>query len=148
MSQLKEYLSQLEKEELPGHIDPEKDESDTAAQVTDNDTEHYVTVTQSKLKPIEILNDKKYTGVKVTREQLEHSSDDDTDDDDAQSDDDDDDRDEELANMALMNKQPKISEIEEDEEDLTKLYAIEADSDDEEGLKQLDTLKIFYFKIF
>ena len=129
MSHLKEYLEQLD-EKLPGDIEPEHDESDTIAQIAENDKSHYLAVPESKLKPVQILNDKKYTGVKVTREQLEQSSESE-----------DDDRDEEMTLLSGMNESGRKENItvEDDEEDYTKLYAPEAGSDEseEEGIYQI-----------
>jgi hypothetical protein len=120
MSNLKDYLKEFEAETLPGDIEPEADESETVAQVTENDTSHYdQTAQKSNLRPIEMLNDPKYTGVKVTREQLDQSSDDESADEDMEDDDE-----EEMLSKINQEKETKIDGNEEDE-DYTKLYAVE-----------------------
>ena len=50
MSDLRALVDELEKEELPGNIDPERDESETVAVTDDNDRRHYETVSKSRLK--------------------------------------------------------------------------------------------------
>ena len=50
MSALRALVEELEKEELPGNIDPEKDDSETAAVTENNDRRHYEEVSKSKLK--------------------------------------------------------------------------------------------------
>ena len=50
MSALRALVEELEKEELPGNIDPEKDDSETAAVTENNDRQHYEEVSKSKLK--------------------------------------------------------------------------------------------------
>lgn len=50
MSALRALVEELEKEELPGNIDPEKDDSETAAITENNDRRHYEEVAKSKLK--------------------------------------------------------------------------------------------------
>lgn len=123
MAHLQEYLKKLDVE-LPGQIDPELDDSDTIAKIDDNDKSHYESVTKSVLKPIEILNDPKYTGVKVTREQLEQSSD------ESGSDDGQEDDEEEMAHLSGMNRADKTVANEDEEEDFTKLmYAPQGDDE-------------------
>merc|ERR1711892_280284 len=123
MSTLKEALAAFEQEQSQVEVDHEDEDDGSKAKLSENDTSHYRSVSKSKLRGNTVAS--KYTGVKVTRDQLE-----------AESDSDDDD---EAALMEELNRESKSEKSEkkeeEKEEDLTKLFAVEAGSDeeDEEG---------------
>jgi hypothetical protein len=123
MSALQDYLKKIESEVLPGNIDTEKDESETAAVVTENEKSHYVSVGRSKLRPVAEPTDKKYAGKKVTREELEQDSEEDSED-GKDYDDDFSDNEEEAALLAKMNSGAKVieEEKEEEEEDMSKYF--------------------------
>jgi hypothetical protein len=123
MSALQDYLKKIESEVLPGNIDTEKDESETAAVVTENEKSHYVSVGRSKLRPVAEPTDKKYAGKKVTREELEQDSEEDSEDGE-DYDDDFSDNEEEAALLAKMNSGAKVIEEEkkEEEEDMSKYF--------------------------
>ena len=124
MSALQDYLKKIESEVLPGNIDTEKDESETAAIVTENEKSHYVSVGRSKLRPVAELTDKKYAGKKVTREELEQDSEEEDSEDREDYDDDFSDNEEEAALLAKMNSGAKVieEEKEEEEEDMSKYF--------------------------
>jgi len=129
MSALRALVEELEKEELPGNIDPEKDDSETAAVTENNDRRHYEEVSKSKLKPIAQLDSGKYAGKKVSRDELEAESDDDY---DGDSEENSEDENEEIEIMSKLNKKrDNCSQEIEEEEDLTGLIAVEAGSDEE-----------------
>ena len=121
-SNLKDFLKEFDASEqlLPGNIDTEKDESETAAIVTENEKSHYLSVGRSKLRPVAEPTDKKYAGKKVTREELEQDSESD-DDGEEEYDDDFSDEEEEAAMLAKMNSgAAKEMEKEKEEENETK----------------------------
>lgn len=124
MSALQDYLKKIESEVLPGNIDTEKDESETAAVVTENEKSHYVSVGRSKLRPVAEPTDKKYAGKKVTREELEQDSENEDSEDGEDYDDDFSDNEEEAALLAKMNSGAKVieEEKEEEEEDMSKYF--------------------------
>ena len=124
-SNLKDFLKEFDSSEqlLPGNIDTEKDESETAAIVTENEKSHYLSVGRSKLRPVAEPTDKKYAGKKVTREELEQDSESDG---EEEYDDDFSDEEEEAAILAKMNsgaaKEMEKEDEEEEEEDMSKYF--------------------------
>ena len=145
MSNLAKVLKEFEKDQLEEEKDHENDDDVTGAVLTENDKSHYQSVEKSNLRPVVV--GQKYTGtifaavpcylfyllgVKVTREQLEASSDESGDDEDEDVDEDEDDDEEALLNK--MNREineKKNDAKDEEEEDYTKLFAVQDDEDDD-----------------
>lgn len=124
MSSLKEALAAFEKEQTKVSVDHEDEDDGSMAKLSENnDTSHYQKVEKSKLLKANNLQTK-YTGVKVTREQLEAESDEESDDDEAAL----------MEELNRENKQVTENEEQEEEEDLTKLFAVEAGSDEEDEI--------------
>jgi len=127
MSNLSKVLKEFEKDQLEEEKDHENDDDVTGAVLTENDKSHYQSVEKSILRPVVV--GQKYTGVKVTREQLEASSDESDDDDEG-----DEDEDDEEALLNKMNRETtenknEVNDVE--EEDYTKLFAVQDDVDEE-----------------
>ena len=124
MSGLQDFLKKFESEQLPGNTDTEKDDSETAAIITENEKSHYVSVGRSKLRPVAEPTDKKYAGKKVSREELEQDSDEENEDGEDYDDDFSDDE-EEAELLAKMNSgavKQMEEEKEEEEEDMSKYF--------------------------
>lgn len=146
MSNLAKVLKEFEKDQLEEEKDHENDDDVTGAVLTENDKSHYQSVEKSNLRPVVV--GQKYTGtifvavacylfyllgVKVTREQLEASSDESGDDEDGDVDEDEDDDEEALLNKMKreINEKKNDANDEEEEEDYTKLFAVQDDEDDD-----------------
>ena len=145
MSNLSKVLKEFEKDQLEEEKDHENDDDVTGAVLTENDKSHYQSVEKSILRPVVVgqkytgkrprlscmqsLNLFYFIGVKVTREQLEASSDESDDDDEG-----DEDEDDEEALLNKMNRETtenknEVNDVE--EEDYTKLFAVQDDVDEE-----------------